>query len=48
MNKATENQTEKQSDIRAALEALDRLLGEADGAEKKALLELLLEATKYD
>ena len=26
MNKATENQTEKQSDIRAALAALDRLL----------------------
>ena len=48
MNKATENQAEKPTDIRAARAALDRLLGEADCAERKALLELLLEATKYD
>ena len=46
MNMATPRHEENTADVRAARAALDRLLGEMSGEERKALLMLLLEATE--
>lgn len=46
MEKGTVVRVEKDTDKRAAFAALDRLLKGADGAQRRALLLLLLEATK--
>ena len=46
MKKGTADRMEKDADKRAAFAALDRLLEGLDGAERRALLLLLREATK--
>ena len=46
MEKGTVVRVEKDADKRAAFAALDRLLAGKNGAERRALLLLLLEATK--
>ena len=46
MEKGTVVRVEKDADKRAGLGALDRLLEGTDGAQRRALLLLLLEATK--
>ena len=46
MEKDTTVRMEKDADKRAAYVALDRLLAGMDGTERRALLLLLLEATK--
>ena len=46
MEKGTVVRVEKDADKRAAFAALDRLLDGLDGAQWRALLLLLLEATK--
>ena len=46
MDMATPRHEENTADARAARAALDRLLGELSGEERKALLMLLLEATE--
>lgn len=45
MTMATPRHEENTADLQAARTALDRLLGEMSGEERKALLNLLLEAT---
>lgn len=46
MEKGTVVRVEKDADKRAAFAALDRLLEGTDSAQRRALLLLLLEATK--
>ena len=46
MEKGTVVRVEMFADTRAAFAALDRLLEGTDGAQRRALLLLLLEATK--
>lgn len=46
MEKGTVVRVEKDADKRDAFAALDRLLEGTDGAQRRALLLLLLEATK--
>ena len=45
MTMATPRHEENTADLQAARAALDRLLGEMRGEERKELLKLLLEAT---
>lgn len=45
MTMATPRHEENTADLQAARTALDRLLGEMSGEERKELLKLLLEAT---